>query len=201
MGFSLTPTTSTCDRTHRGERFPRSAPEPEPSSRHLCAGHPSGQQSRHPPDLSQGNNWTLVSDCRRYAFDVSSVVHSRSPSRLTPDAITDAFSATLTTPAHSPTQLAVVCDLPLRGRSRRAHLHHRCSTASKLPSSTPEPPSAFLAHRHRRSVRRRWSGTPVPSTRRTRSAETGSPAQVRLRPQRNGQCPGWSPSVSELSMC
>jgi hypothetical protein len=71
--------------------------------------------------------------CHRYAFDVSSVVHSRSPSRLPLDAITDAFSATLTTPAHSPTQLAVVCDLPLHGRSRRAHLHHRCSTASKAP--------------------------------------------------------------------
>jgi hypothetical protein len=108
---------------------------------------------RHPPGSSQGNNWTLVSECRRYAFDVSSVVYSRSPSRLAPDAITGAFSATLTTTAHSPQQLAVVCDLPLRGRSRRAHLHHRCSTASKLPSSTPEPPSAFLAHSHPRSAR------------------------------------------------
>src|SRR6266567_9569221 len=86
---------------------------------------------RHPPDSSQGNNWTPVSECRRYAFDVSSVVHSHSPSRLAPDAITGAFSATLTTTTHSPQQLAVVCDLPLRGRSRRAHLHHQCSTASK----------------------------------------------------------------------
>src|SRR2546421_4458653 len=41
-----------------------------------------------------------------------------------------AFSATLTTTAHSPQQLAVVCNLPLRGRSRRTYLHHRCSTAS-----------------------------------------------------------------------
>src|SRR4029450_2678185 len=49
-----------------------------------------------------------------YAFDASPVVHSRSPSRLPPDASPDAFSATLTTTAHSPQQLAVVWDLPLQ---------------------------------------------------------------------------------------
>jgi hypothetical protein len=47
-------------RSHRGERFPRFAPAPKPSSRHLCAGQPPGQECRHPPDSSQGNNWTLV---------------------------------------------------------------------------------------------------------------------------------------------
>jgi hypothetical protein len=41
--------------------------------------------SRHPPGSSRGNNWTPVSECHRYAYDVSTVVHSRSPSRLTPD--------------------------------------------------------------------------------------------------------------------
>jgi hypothetical protein len=135
--------------------------------------------------------------CRRYAFDVSSVVHSRSPSRLPPDAITGAFSATLTTPAHSPTQLAVVCDLPLRGRSRRAHLHHRCSTASNAPSSTPEPPSAFLAHRRRRSGSAEhlaarvaaglvWSSGARRGARRARSGRCW-PAAATARPQRNGQ--------------
>jgi hypothetical protein len=41
-----------------------------------------------------------------------------------------AFSAVLTTPAHSPEQPAVVSDLLLHGRSRRAHLHHQCSTTT-----------------------------------------------------------------------
>src|SRR5512142_162952 len=41
-----------------------------------------------------------------------------------------AFSAVLTTPAHSPEQPAVVSDLSLHERSRRAHLHHRCSTTT-----------------------------------------------------------------------
>src|SRR4029450_2315894 len=49
-----------------------------------------------------------------YDFASSPVVHSRSPSRLPPDASPDAFSATLTTTAHSPQQLAVVWDLPLQ---------------------------------------------------------------------------------------
>src|SRR5215469_10175115 len=41
-----------------------------------------------------------------------------------------AFSAVLTTPAHSPEQPAVVSDLSLHERSRRAHLHHQCSTTT-----------------------------------------------------------------------
>src|ERR1035441_9291923 len=45
LGFSLTPAAPTRSRAHQGEGFPRSAPEPEPRSRHLCAGHPSGQQA------------------------------------------------------------------------------------------------------------------------------------------------------------
>jgi hypothetical protein len=45
-----------------------------------------------------------------------------------------AFSAVLTTPAHSPEQPAVVSDLPLHERSRRAHLHHQCSTTTSDPT-------------------------------------------------------------------
>jgi len=39
LELSLSPATPTRGRTHRGEAFPSSALEPEPSSRHLCAGH------------------------------------------------------------------------------------------------------------------------------------------------------------------
>jgi hypothetical protein len=39
LGSSLSPTGPTPGRPYRGEGFPRSVLEPEPSSRHLCAGH------------------------------------------------------------------------------------------------------------------------------------------------------------------
>src|SRR6266536_2172304 len=65
----------------------------------------------------------------RYAYDTSSVVYSRSSSRLTPDTSRVPFPQA---PHHGslPQQVTVVCDLPLRGRSRRANLHLQCSTAS-----------------------------------------------------------------------
>ena len=74
--------------------------------------------NRHPPDLSQGNNWPWFR-CRRYAFDTSAVVHSRSPSRSTPDASSAPF------PSRSPPRLIhrAACgglkSLPA-GRLRRA---------------------------------------------------------------------------------
>jgi hypothetical protein len=43
-----------------------------------------------------------------------------------------AFSVTFTTPAVVPAQLTAVCSLPLRGRLRRAYLHHQRSMALVL---------------------------------------------------------------------
>jgi len=50
-------------------------------------------------------------------LDASSAFRFRSPSRLTPDALLSAFSATFTTPAVMPAQLAAVWNLRLRGGS------------------------------------------------------------------------------------
>jgi hypothetical protein len=72
-------------RQHRGEGFPRSAPAPDPSSRHLHAGHrlarTAGTRQAHPGARSRPRF-----RCRPHAFGTSAVVHSRSPSRLAPDA-------------------------------------------------------------------------------------------------------------------
>ena len=72
-------------RQHRGEGFPRSAPAPEPDSRHLHAGHrlarTAGTRQTHPGARSRPRF-----RCRPHAFGTSAVVHSRSPSRLAPDA-------------------------------------------------------------------------------------------------------------------
>jgi hypothetical protein len=49
---SLRPASPTPDRHHRGDRFPRFVPMPDPSSRHLYAGHhlanKSGTRQAHP---------------------------------------------------------------------------------------------------------------------------------------------------------
>jgi hypothetical protein len=72
-------------RQHRGEGFPRSAPAPDPGSRHLHAGHrlarTAGTRQTHPGARSRPRF-----RCRPHAFGTSAVVHSRSPSRLAPDA-------------------------------------------------------------------------------------------------------------------
>ena len=72
-------------RQHRGEGFPRSAPAPEPGSRHLHAGHrlarTAGTRQTHPGARSRPRF-----RCRPHAFGTSAVVHSRSPSQLAPDA-------------------------------------------------------------------------------------------------------------------
>ena len=65
LGFSLTPTASTCGRTHRGEGFPRSTPEPEPSSRHLHAGHHLASQqapARPIPGQDPGPGFDAIQD-------------------------------------------------------------------------------------------------------------------------------------------
>src|SRR3954469_17181712 len=48
LGCFLSPTTPTRRRHYRGEAFPRSTPAPEPSSRHLYAGHHQGSRQVSP---------------------------------------------------------------------------------------------------------------------------------------------------------
>ncbi len=73
----------------RDDRFPRSMQEPEPGSRHLHAGrHPGSKQVS--PRLIPGQDPKPGFRHRLRAFDTSSVDRLRSPSWLTPDALTGA---------------------------------------------------------------------------------------------------------------
>ena len=125
-----------------GDRFPRSAQEPEPRSRHLYAGHRlasmyTGSRQTHPRDIH--GPWFR---CHLTCFDTSSVVHSRSSSWLTPDPIRSGPS-----PQRSPPRLLTdaACGglgAPLQGDPggptsiSRAVTHtryQRSSTSSYLP--------------------------------------------------------------------
>ena len=114
--------------TARGDRFPRSAPEPEPSSRHLYAGHRLASQqapARLVPGqrLDPGFDDTATLSTLHQWFTYVRLLGS------TPDASRAPF------PQRSPPRLltAAACGglrPPPAGRSRRANLHHRHSTAS-----------------------------------------------------------------------
>jgi len=64
---------------YRGDRFPRSAPEPRPSSRRLHAGHHLGSKQVS-PRLIPGQVIIPRFRCHLYTFDTSSTVRFRSPS-------------------------------------------------------------------------------------------------------------------------
>ena len=136
-------------------RFPGSAPEPKPSSRHLQAGHHLGSQQA-PPRLIPGMPNQPGFDVISQRFDPSSVVYSRSPSRLAPDALT----ARLFPQRSARTALtAAPCGglrPPPTGRPRRTTgpndrpPHLRYSTASVDPIFYIESPSTFLVALRRR---------------------------------------------------
>jgi hypothetical protein len=140
-------------RSHRGERFPRFAPAPEPSSRHLCAGQPPGQECRHPPDSSQGNNWTLVPIV---VATLTTLPQWFTRVRLLGSHLTPSRAPF---PQRSPprlihrSSLRWFATIPCVDRRGGPNLHHRCNTASRQHPSTSEPPSAFVAHNHRRNGR------------------------------------------------
>src|SRR6202030_3987683 len=80
-------------------RFPRSAQEPVIGIAPPRYRLPPGQSAGFRRAWSQRKVAPLVSTTSRMAFDTSSAVHSRSPSRYTPDGFSPAFPSTLTTPA------------------------------------------------------------------------------------------------------
>jgi len=150
LGFSLTPAAPTHGRTHRGERFPRSVPEPEPSSRHLCAGHPSGQEFAGTRQTHPG---ATTGPRFRFVVDTLSTFHQWfTHVRLLGSHLThhvrlfrnahhhDSFTAAACGGLESPPAWAIPEGLP------PSPVQHRIQ---RLPS-TPEPPSAFVAHGHRR---------------------------------------------------
>jgi hypothetical protein len=72
--------------SHRSDRFSRSAPEPDSSSRRLCAErHPANRQA--PAGFYPGPAFHPGFDATGKAYDTSSAVHLRSSSRISPAAI------------------------------------------------------------------------------------------------------------------
>src|SRR6266508_3323967 len=99
---------------YRGDRFTRSARAPGPGSRHLYAGERLASRqvtSRLIPGQRLHPGFALVDTLSTR----HRLVRFRSPSGSTPDTRLCAVSATLSTPAHSPAHLAVVCDRLLQG--------------------------------------------------------------------------------------
>lgn len=127
-------------RLCRGDRFSRSAWEPESSSRHLYAGHRLGGKQVSPrllPEHGFSPGFDVV-----LAFDTSSVVRFRSPSRLLPDALSARLFPRRSAPRHLTDAPRGGLQPPPAGRLRRANLHLPCSIAwSALRSSTSLPPS------------------------------------------------------------
>ena len=74
------------DHRYRNDRFTRSVPEPELSSRRLYAGHRLGSKQVAPrliPEERLASGFDVIP----YAFDTSSTVCFRSPSQLVPDGL------------------------------------------------------------------------------------------------------------------
>jgi hypothetical protein len=111
-------------------RFPRSAPEPRSSSRHLHAGHRLASQQAparlpHGPEIQARFRCHLPVSTRQQWFTRVRLLDPHlTRSRR-------AFPATLTTPALRPAQLAVVCGLPCRAT---AEDHPTRQTGSAPPS-------------------------------------------------------------------
>jgi hypothetical protein len=139
-------------------------------ARATCTPDTAWAVSRHPPDSSRDSSETTVSMSPFSTYDASSVVRSRSPSWLTPAGL-----AVRLFPQRSRPRLFT--DAPCGGlgspparRSRRAHLHHRHSTARSRINSLP-------SHSwHNRACR----GSPQ-----------GSRQTPGSTPRRSPQPPGW----------
>jgi len=107
--------------------------------------------SRCLPDLSRVND---SSRFRRhpYAFDTQSVVCSRSPSWLSPDALVVHLFQRRSPPRLLTGAARGGLKPPPAGRLRRTYLHLSCSTASSGSIYYMNPPLAFVPHHRRRTA-------------------------------------------------
>jgi hypothetical protein len=135
----------------RGDRFPRSAQEPRPRSRHLHAGHHLASQqapARLIPGLQSIPGFDVSLFLRHVisgSLALAFVIHTcRAQGRD--------FSHDAHHHGSLPQQLGAVCGLRLHGgrggppgpKARLLHLLH--STASSDPIFYIQPPSTFVAH-------------------------------------------------------
>ena len=152
LGCSLSPAVPTPDRRRRGDRFPRSVPMPDLSSRHLYAGHHLASQQA-PARLVPGqrldpgfDDIATLSTLPQWFTHVRLLGSHLTPSRAP-------------FPQRSPPRL-------IHRRSLRWFATSPCAGGRggptsitgaaphpNAPSSTPEPPSAFLAHNRPHTAR------------------------------------------------
>jgi hypothetical protein len=129
LGCSLSPAGPTPARAYRGDRFPRFVPVPDPSSRHLCAGHHLANQqasARLVPgqQLDPGfDDAATLSTLPQWFTHVRLLGPHLTPSRAP-------------FPRRSPPRLLTAAahgglGPPPARRSRRANLHHQHNTASE----------------------------------------------------------------------
>jgi hypothetical protein len=109
--------------SHRDDRFSRSSPKPDPSSRRLYAGHQVGSNQASPH--SHRADLTICSFGTSFVISTRHrSVHFRSSPWIAPDASCAPFPSTLTTKALYPSSLwrFEVCSC---SRPRGAHPHLR----------------------------------------------------------------------------
>ena len=126
----------------RDDRFPRSMQEPEPGSRHLHAGRHLGSKQVSPrliPSQDPKPGFAIVSELStRHQW----IAFARLPgSHLTLSR--SAFSATFTTPAVMPAQLAAVWNLRLRGGSEGPTLIANAALLRVVLSTWDYPPHSW----------------------------------------------------------
>src|SRR5690349_24278277 len=128
LRFSLSSTGPTPGRQYRGEAFPRSTPAPEPSSRHLCAGHHLANRQA-PARLVPGQQLDP-------GFDVVATLSTLhqwfTHVRLPGSHLTHLVRLFRHTHHHGSFTAATDGGLqpPPAERLRRTYLHHQCSTAT-----------------------------------------------------------------------
>ena len=123
--LSRRPSRSQC----RGRSFPRSTLAPEPGSRRLYAGCHLGRK-QVPPRLVPSRSAFSVVTSLEVPLDASSAVYFRSPSRLTPDALSERLFRNVHHPGRGAGAACGSLEPPPARRSRGAYPHRQRSIAS-----------------------------------------------------------------------
>src|SRR5713101_5496574 len=142
--LSHRPSRSQC----RGRSFPRSTLAPEPGSRRLYAGCRLGSK-QVPPRLVPSRSAFSVAASLEVPLDASSAVHSRSPSRLTPDALLERLF-----PQRSPPR-------PWCRRSLRQFGTSACAAVPRGLPSSPTQHCFGLSYLHRANPPHSWHNRPL----------------------------------------
>jgi len=137
LGHSLSPPTTR--QQYRGAPSPVPHGSSRPGSRRLHAGHRLANK-RAPARLILESTGNPSFDVTFDTYDTSATIRSRSPSRSPPDAITDAFSPSLTTKAFNQRSMRRFEASHRRATPKGHNLHLPYSTALNSPPTSDSPP-------------------------------------------------------------